>query len=185
MPENDTEVINSKNDTETTANEETTDDVVLEEETDDVEELKKELKTAKAQKEHWKNKALNGTSKEEVKSAEKAPVKTDSDLSTTDLFALISAKVPEQHVKEVVKAAKLLNLTVPEALRDPLVQARLKQLADFEATALATNKKTSKPSTKQVDDDEILKRASKGEIPEKGSEEADRLFWARRGKKKS
>jgi len=105
----------------------------------------------------------------------------DSDLSPKDLYALINAQVPQEDVEEVVKASKLLGKTVQEALNDDIVKTILETRQEFRKTAEATNTKQARPGSKKVSDDELLKKASAGDVPEKGSEEAERLFWAKRG----
>ena len=158
------------------------DQIVLEEldldTTDDVDTLKKEIATLKAQKEHFRKKA---TEKDE-KPVEKPTEKKD-DLSTTDLYALMNAKVPQEDVEEVVKAAKLLGKSVQEALKDETVKTILERREGYRKTSEATNNGTRRPATKTVTVDEIVTNASKGIFPEKGSKEAEELFWARRGKK--
>lgn len=108
----------------------------------------------------------------------------EDSLSTKDLYALMTAQVPQDDVDEVVKASKILNVSIQEALKDPTVQTILEKRAEYRKTAQATNTGIARPSTKKVTDEEILSKASKGELPEKGSDEAERLFWARRGGKR-
>lgn len=116
-------------------------------------------------------------------SSEKKVENKDTSLSPLDLYALMDAKVPQEDVEEVTKAAKLLNKTVAEALKDTTVQAILKTREEHRKTADATNTGTKRPAQKTKTVDEIVRDASKGVIPEKGSKEAEELFWARRGKR--
>jgi hypothetical protein len=118
------------------------------------------------------------------KPAEIPPEKKSDDLSSKDLYALMEAKVPQEDVEEVQKAAKLLGKTVSEALKDDLVKTRLSQLAEFRKTADATTTGQQRRVATKVTDDALLDKVSKGEIPEKGTEEAERYFWAKRGVKK-
>lgn len=108
------------------------------------------------------------------------PPKKDPDLSTTDLYALMQAQVPQEDVAEVTKAARLLGVSVAEALKDPLVKGRLQTLSEHRKSAEAANVAPARPGSKKVSDETIVSEAAKGNIPEKGTEEAERLFWARR-----
>ncbi len=118
------------------------------------------------------------------KDVDENTTKTDSNLSTTDLYSLMTAKVPQEDVDEVVKSAKLLGKSIPEALADETVQAILNTRAEHRTTAKATNTQVARSGAKRVTDQEILDKASKGDFPDKGSDEATRLFWARRGGKR-
>jgi len=110
--------------------------------------------------------------------------KVDTDLSPRDLYALMNAKVDQEDVEEVVKAAKLLGKTVQEALNDETVKVILRTREGHRKTAEATSTKSVRPGSKAVSVNEIVQKASKGEFPEKGSTEAEDLFWARRGGKR-
>lgn len=112
------------------------------------------------------------------------PQQKDPDLSPKDLYALMSAQVPQEDVDEVTKAAKLLGVSVTDALKDTAVQAILEKRQTLRKSANTTNTGTSRPATRKVTDEQILAQASKGEIPDANSDEAERLFWARRGGKK-
>lgn len=112
------------------------------------------------------------------------PTSKEPDLTTTDVYALMKADVPEEDIDEVKKAAKVLGISVVEALKDSVTKTILERRASLRKTAEATNTVTARPGTKKVSDDEILQEASKGNIPEKGSADAERLFWAKRGGKK-
>ncbi len=109
--------------------------------------------------------------------------KETADLSSKDLFALIEAKVPQDDVDEVVKSAKALGVSIPEALKDDIVKGILEKRQAHRATAIATNTAPARPGTKKVSDDEILSQALKEDkLPAKGSAEAEALFWAKRKK---
>jgi hypothetical protein len=112
-----------------------------------------------------------------------APPKDDA-LSTAEIYTLVQAQVPPEDVPEVQKAAKLLGVDLTTALKDPMVQSVLKQRAETRATANATDTAGKKAPVGQTSDQELLDKASKGEVPEPGSPEAERLFWLRRGGKK-
>lgn len=110
--------------------------------------------------------------------------KKDDELSTKDLYALMSANVPQDDVEEVVRAAKILGKSISEALKDLTVQTVLKTREEYRTTADARNVATVRPGSKKVTDEEVLAKAANGEIPEPGSKDAEALFWARRNKGK-
>lgn len=105
-------------------------------------------------------------------------------LSPKDMYALSQAQVHIDDFDYVTQQAKLVG-GIPKALQDPDVQAVLEKRAERRKTANATNTRTQRPSQKQATDSDLLEGLKKGEVPEKGSPEAERLFWAKRGGKKS
>lgn len=137
-------------------------------------------KAAKVEDLEDKNKKLFARLKE--KPVEK-PSKKD-DLSSKDLYALMQAQVPEDDVEEVQRIAKGLGLTVAEALKDTVTKTILERRQDLRKTAEAMNTKSARPSNKKITDEEIVKKTNDGEVPDKGSTDAEQLFWARRGGKK-
>lgn len=147
---------------------------------DDVETLKKKLATSEAQKKHWRGKAENG--KPAAKAADSKP---DSGLSQMDLLALARSNVHDDDIADIVDYAKFKNISVAEAMKSSTVKAVIAEKTEFRKTAEITNTGNAKRTTSKVSDQALLENASKGIFPEKGSEEADRLFWARRGGKRS
>lgn len=109
----------------------------------------------------------------------------EKDISITDLYALQESKVPLEDVEEVKKAAKILNKSIPETLKDEMVIGILKTRSEYRATANGANVTGGRPATKTTTDDEVMAEANKGNIPEKGTADAEKLFWARRGGKRS
>lgn len=98
-----------------------------------------------------------------IKASDKASDKQEvKDISTKDLYALMDAKVPEADVDEVVRAAKLLGKSIPEALKDGLVKARLRDMAEQRETANATNTTGSKRTTAKVTDEGLVEKAMRG-----------------------
>lgn len=154
----------------------------LEEKTDievdsEKEELKKKLKTLEAQREHWKKKA---TEKKDVSSDK--PFDTNN-LSFKDSHALIKAEVHEDDVDEVVEYANFKKISVAEALKSDVIKTMLSNKAEFRKTAQVTNTiQARKGATKQTEET-LLSNLSKGQIPE-SKEDAERIFWARRGGKR-
>ena len=115
------------------------------------------------------------------KDGKKAGEPNTPNLSLKDSYALLNSRVHEDDVEEVVKAAKLLDKPVHEALKEPLVQSLLKTRQEYRDSAKAANTKPARPGTKKVSDEELLRDASKGIVPEKGTPEALQLWKARRG----
>ncbi|MDE2103081.1 MAG: hypothetical protein KGL39_37900 [Patescibacteria group bacterium] len=105
----------------------------------------------------------------------------EADLSPKDVMALMKAEVPEEDIEEVQKASKVLGVSIAEAIKDPVTKAVLERRAALRKTAQATNTSTARPSAKKVSGDELNKGLAKGEVPDKGSSDAEELFWARRG----
>lgn len=147
------------------------------------ENLKKQAEIAENQRkraEKAEKERKSGKSGDEPNDAPK------SELSIADLYAFTNAKVHEEDVPEVLKAAKLLGKEPREALKDPIVQAILERENARRRTADATNTGTARRSNRQMSGDEILSDVKKGgELPDPGSREAEELYWARRGGKPS
>lgn len=175
MEKNEEEII--VDDTEITDNqEETTDEQEEVSDEVDIDAILKENATLKAQKNHWKDKA-NKT--REVKTETQS-----SNLSSKDLLSLVKANVAEDDIDEVVDYASFKKISVSEALKTSAIKAILADKSEFRKTADATNTTTSRRNVTKVSDETLVSNANKGILPEKGSEDAERLFWARRGGKK-
>lgn len=102
-------------------------------------------------------------------------------MSVQDQRALIKADIPEEDVSDVEEYAKFKKISIVEALKSPILIATLKDKSEKRATAEATNVRTVRRQTQKVDGDTLVKNLEKGEVPEKGSQEAEDLFWAKRG----
>src|SRR6202012_723102 len=50
------------------------------------------------------------------------PKAKEADLSTTDVYALMKADVAEEDIDEVKRAAKVLGVTVAEAIKNPITK---------------------------------------------------------------
>jgi len=142
---------------------------------------KKEAELAK----NYKTRAEKAEAEaKKLKPAEKEINNDNPELSSKDIYTLINAQIPQEDVDEVLKAAKILNKPIHEALKDDVVKTILSNRKEYRATAEATNTKNARPGIKKTTDDELISKASKGEVPEKGSSEAEQLFWAKRGGKR-
>lgn len=115
---------------------------------------------------------------------EESSSEQSEELSQRDLVALIKADVHEDDFDDVQKAANLLGKSVSEALKDDMVQDILKRRVEHRQTAQASNTGAQRPSQKTKTSEEIMREASEGKIPET-DEEAEELFWARKGRKLS
>lgn len=111
--------------------------------------------------------------------------KNETDLSPKDTIALIGAKVTDpEDIDEVVEYAQFKKISIADALKSNVIISSLAEKAEKRKTADATSTGSSRRGQSKVGDDVLLKNLSKGEIPEKGSDEAERIFWAKRGGKR-
>jgi hypothetical protein len=120
---------------------------------------------------------------EAKKVGDKKEPTNSNDLSSKDLYALMSEKVPQEDVDEVVRAAKALNLSVPEALKSNIIKSILSEKAEERTTANATQTRGGARGTSKVSGEDMLSTAEKtGEVPE--TDEGMRaLFNARMARK--
>lgn len=141
-------------------------------------EHRKKMSQAIGQKIKWRdlaNKPTPPASKPEVKG---------EDLTIKDAVLIQRANVDVEDIDEVVRWSKFNKQSIGEALSDDTLKTVLAKRAEIRKSALATSTGSSKRVTTKVSDEEILKDAKNGKIPKPGSEEAEALFWARRGGKK-
>ena len=130
--------------------------------TSDADELKKKLAisdkklvTALAQKNHYKNK---------VNSQEVSEKKEE--ISSKDLYALMNNKVPEEDVDDVIRAAKALDMSIPEALKSNVVKTILSDSKEKRTTADVANTDNTRMGPTQLTDETLLSNAVKGDIPD-------------------
>lgn len=177
------EVITQENDTDETENAEQEQDTTEEAEIDqEKEDLKKSLKTMEAQKDHWRKKATERLSRQNEE--DDTEESTSSKISIKDQQALLRNNVHEDDIDEVVEYAAFKKISVSEALKSDVIKTTLSNKAEFRKTADASNTSSAKKGSSKVSDETLVSKLSKGEVPEKGSEEAERLFWAKRGGKR-
>lgn len=177
--ENQTEVLDTQNNQ---------DEVVInEEETltpEEIADLKHKAEVSSQNYERAK-KAEEAKKALEVKIAElEKGGKTQEGLSQKDLIALVRADVHDDDMETVEKFAKGYGIPLSEALKSDDLKAILDRRAEKRKSAEIANTGQTKKAAAKLSDQDILNKASKGEIPEKGSDDAERLFWARRGGKK-
>ena len=101
---------------------------------------------------------------------EKKPNDTDpseKSLSQKDLITLITAKVPEEDMEEVIEYAQFRKITVKDALESPVIKnilstkAEQRKVAEGTATGAGKTRGSSKLS-----DEALLSNAEKGTLPE-------------------
>lgn len=92
--------------------------------------------------------------------------------------------IEEEDFEEVLDMAKFKKLSIAETLKLGATKAILAEKAEFRKTAEVSNTGNARRGASKVSDDVLLKNLEEGKIPEAGSEEAERLFWARRGGKR-
>lgn len=119
------------------------------------------------------------------KAPKEAPEIKSEVLSTKDVFALSKANIHEDDLDWLVRQAKASETTVTEVLKDDEVKAILKLRTEKRNTADAANTKPARPGSRKPDGATLAKElSSEGKVPEPGSDEAEELFWARRGGKR-
>ena len=114
------------------------------------------IRAEKAEKEL---KALKGEPAIEEKETPK-----NRDLSTDDLYSLIEAKVAKEDISEVKEAAKVLGISITEALNRPLIKNMLKEKVEERTTAQATSSGGGKKSYKRDSDETILRNFEQGKV---------------------
>ncbi len=92
--------------------------------------------------------------------------------------------IHEDDFSEVKDMADFKKISIAEALKLPATKAILAEKAEFRKTAEVSNTGNARRGASKVSDDVLLKNLQDGKVPEAGSEEAERLFWARRGGKR-
>jgi hypothetical protein len=132
-----------------------TDSEVLNEE--QVEELKKRAKLT----ESYKIRA----EKAEGELKKKKSVKEELTMTPKDTVALVNAKVDTEDFDSVVDWAKFKGVSVSDALKDKTLQVVLREKGEERKTAQATSTKGGRSFSKETPE-EIVSRASKGELPD-------------------
>lgn len=110
--------------------------------------------------------------------------KKEEALTTQDTIALAKADVDDDDMDEVLSHAKFKGISVREALKSPYIKSYLSEQKEFRTTAAAANAGGSNRAVKTTTPETLMKDLSSGKVPEKGSKEAEELFWAKRGGKR-
>lgn len=148
------------------------------------------VETSQEDETDWKAEALkykaildrNKNKKPEIKSQPKE--KSEGTMSIKDMYALNQANVHTDDLDEVLEYAKFKKISVAEALQSSLIKATLADKSEYRKTANVSNTGAARKGAVKTSDDTLQANLSKGIVPEKGSDEAERLFWARRGGKR-
>lgn len=156
-------------------------DTADEQEGESVEEIKTRL--AKAE-ELAKNYKIRAEKAEKLAKQKPNEVSKQADPAIDNATLARIYDIPEEDFDEVLDMAKFKKISLAEALKLTSVKAILAEKAEFRKTAETSNTGSSRRSPNTVTDDTLLSNASKGIIPEAGSAEAERLFWAKRGGKR-
>lgn len=105
-------------------------------------------------------------------------------LSTTDFYALTTAKVQEEDIQEVTDYASYKKITIAEALKTSAIKAILAERKENRDVAEATNAGRSRRQVTAQSSDVLLERASKGDLPATDSG-LDALVAARMERRKA
>lgn len=153
-------------------------------ETEDEVDYKSEAEKAKELANNYKIRA------EKAEGKLKATVKTEvssnlkqTDLSTTDLYALMKADIAEDDVADVREYAQLKNISISDAIKSNVVKLIIEEKNEKRNVAQAQHTGTSRRGNTTMSDDTLLAKASKGELPD--SDEAikrlNNLRWGIKG----
>jgi hypothetical protein len=137
----------------------------------------------------WKARAIKAETlieakKREAKQQKKveptSETKTEQDLTTKDVLALVRNNVSEDDMDEVIEYAKFKNIPIADAIKTPAVKAILAEKAENRSVAEASNTGTARRGSSKISDEALLSNASKGQLPE-SDEDLRRLIRLRRG----
>lgn len=92
--------------------------------------------------------------------------KNNDSLSSSDMLAILAAKVEEEDTDRVIKFAKDEGVSVREALKNPELKAILDVRAEQRNTAAASNTTNVRRGPSKTPDDVLVSNASKGKLPE-------------------
>jgi len=88
------------------------------------------------------------------------------DLSTSDIYSLMRANVPEDDIAEVSEYARFKGISVAEALNSSVIKSTLAERAEKRNAANATSTGPARRGTAKASDEQLLEKASKGIMPE-------------------
>lgn len=103
-------------------------------------------------------------------------------LNSSDLYALLEAKVSQDNISEVEEYAKYKKISISEALKSSTLKTILAEKDEQRKIASATNIGTSRRGSSKVSDEALISNARSGKLPE-SDEEINRLIKARMGYK--
>lgn len=119
--------------------------------------------------------------------AEKAKEKKDEtpigdNLTPKDYLALTENKISSEDFDEVVRVAKILGKPISDALKDKTLQSIIADRVEERATALATQTKSPR-GTSKVSGEALIDKAEKGNLPESEIDELVKANMERKLKK--
>lgn len=138
---------------------------------------RKKLSKAIGQKVTYRTAAQEAAAKVPKKEEADAVAKKE-DISSTDMYILIDAKVPREDIKDVTEYATLKGISIEEALKTTTVKTILAEKAEERASAIAANTGQQRRAPTKLSGDALLDSARKGELPESEAD-MDRLAEAR------
>jgi hypothetical protein len=104
-------------------------------------------------------------------------------LSTTDVFVLVKANVPEEDVQEVAEYASFKKISIKEALQTNFVKSLLSDNAEQRATAAATHTGAARRASTKKNSQDLLSEASRGNLPDDPTALAEARLAKRRADK--
>lgn len=128
----------------------------------------------------WTKSVKTETPPEKKEENQNGTVQNSNTLSTTDLYAIMNAKVPEEDVDDVQEYARFKKISVKEALGSDFVKQLLSDKAEKRTTANAAHTGNARRTTGKSSDESLLAKAQEGELPE-SEEDMMRLIKARKG----
>lgn len=126
---------------------------------------------------------------ERVKKEEQAKAKVEipkaekqADYSLEDVAILVQRVTDKEDREFVKKSAKLLGVTLEEALNDTVVAGKLKERAEQRATAEATNTAPARRGSAKPTAEQILSNVAQGKFPDDPSELVEARYQTKRNK---
>ncbi len=105
---------------------------------------------------------------------------SSANLSLKEIAIVAKANIHEDDIDDVAEYASFKKIPFVEALKLTEVKAKLAEKAEFRKSAEIANAGGSKRTPTKPSPDKLMSDLSAGKVPEKGSAEAEELFWARR-----
>lgn len=146
-----------------------------EEEAEDVEAIKARAEKAEELAKNYKIRAEKAEklAKGKTETKEAASPKT-GDMSSKDLYALMTAKVSPEDIDEVKDYASLKKISISEALKSSVIKSILSEKEEQRNVSTASNVGSSKRGSSKVSDETLLKNFQKNILPE-SDEDFERL----------
>jgi len=118
----------------------------------------------------------------ELKSKSRTEVQSNSNLSSSDLLAVMRANVNEDDMERVERFAKSEGQSIKEALKNPELKAILNLREEQRGTAMAKNVTNTRRGATKLSDSAIVANAQAGKLPDDDAG-IDALIAAARKKK--